>query len=164
MRDKPDFLESLIRLLREHAIRFCVIGGHAVNAYVEPVVTLDLDLVIAVDQLDQAEAWLASHFQVKRFPHRINVSLPGSDLRVQIQTDPRYAGFVERASEREILGMVLPVASLEDTLQGKIWAAQDVRRRASQRQKDLADIARLLEAYPELHERVPEDIRKQLLL
>ncbi len=60
--------------------------------------------------------------------------------------------------------MVLPVASLEDTLQGKIWAVQDVSRRPSKRQKDLADIARLLEAYPELRERVPEDILKQLLV
>lgn len=162
--DKANFLENFIGLLRAHGIRFCVIGGHAVNAYVEPVVTLDLDIVVAVDQIEQVEALLASHFQVKRFAHSINVSVPGSDLRVQIQTGPRYAGFVERASERQVLGMVLPVASLEDTLQGKIWAVQDVSRRPSKRQKDLADIARLLEAYPELRERVPEDILKQLLV
>ena len=162
--DKANFLENFIGLLRAHGIRFCVIVGHAVNAYVEPVVTLDLDIVVAVDQIEQVEALLASHFQVKRFAHSINVSVPGSDLRVQIQTGPRYAGFVERASEREVLGIVLPVASLEDTLQGKIWAVQDVSRRPSKRQKDLADIARLLEAYPELRERVPEDILKQLLV
>ncbi len=112
VRDKADFLENFVGLLRAHGIRFCVIGGHAVNAYVEPVVTLDLEIVVAVDQIEQVEALLASHFQVKRFAHSINVSLPGSDLQVQIQTDPRYAGFIERASEREVLGMVLPVASL----------------------------------------------------
>ncbi len=162
--DQSDFLESLIGLLKEHGIRFCVIGDHAVNAYVEPVVTLDLDIVVAVDQLDRVEALLASRFQVKRFAHSINVSAPGSDLRVQIQIDPRYAPFVERATEREVLGMILPVASLEDALQGKIWAVQDVSRRASKRQKDLADIARLLEAYPELRDRVPEEIRRQLLI
>ena len=40
--DKSNLLERLIALLDEHRIRYCVIGGQAVNAYVEPVVTLDL--------------------------------------------------------------------------------------------------------------------------
>src|SRR5918994_4440590 len=52
---------------------------------------------------------------------------------------------------RDVLGVQLPVASVEDVLQGKIWAVLDPGRRPSKRQKDLADIARLLEAYPQLH-------------
>ena len=74
--DRANLLESLIALLKEHGIRYCVIGGQAVNAYVEPVVTLDLDLVIAFDQLETVEAMLSRHFRVERFPHTINVSLP----------------------------------------------------------------------------------------
>ena len=66
--DHSDLLENLISLLNEEGIRFCVIGGQAVNAYVEPLVSLDLDLVVAVDQLEQVEALLASHFDLKRFP------------------------------------------------------------------------------------------------
>src|SRR3990170_893748 len=92
--DQSNLLESLIALLTEHGIRFCVIGGQAVNAYVEPLVSLDLDLVVAVDQLEQVEALLGSRFVVKQFPHSLNVALPGSDLRVQIQTDKRYGAFV----------------------------------------------------------------------
>jgi len=57
----------------------------------------------------------------------------------------------------------LPVASLEDVLQGKLWAAADPSRRASTRQKDLADIARLIEAYPHLRNRVPADILSRLI-
>jgi hypothetical protein len=48
-------------------------------------------------------------------------------------------------------------------LRGKIWAAQDLSRRPSKRQKDLADIARLLEAYPELRDQVPKEILERLL-
>jgi len=33
--------------------------------------------------------------------------------------------------------------AIEDVLQGKLWAVQDTQRRASKRQKDLADIAEL---------------------
>lgn len=51
--DHSNLLENLIELFKEHGIRFCVIGGQAVNAYAEPLVSLDLDLVVAVDQIEE---------------------------------------------------------------------------------------------------------------
>jgi hypothetical protein len=161
--DRTEFLDRLLTLLIAHDIRFCVVGGQAVNAYVEPVVSLDLDLAIAVAQIEQTESLLRQTFMVERFPHSVNVSDAGSDLRVQLQSDPRYGEFVERASVREVLGLRLPVAQLEDVLRGKVWAAMDSARRASKRQKDLADIARLLEAYPYLRAHVPEELLAKLL-
>lgn len=47
--DESNFLEAVIALLAENQIRYCVIGGQGVNAYVEPLVSLDLDLVVAVE-------------------------------------------------------------------------------------------------------------------
>jgi hypothetical protein len=161
--DQSNLLENLISLLKEKGIRYCVIGGQAVNAYVEPLVSLDLDLAVAVDQMEEVAALLESHFDVRRFPHSLNIGMPGSDLRVQIQTDERYSSFVERASMQTVLGMTLPVASAEDVLQGKIWAVMDPERRGSKRQKDLADIARILEKYPNLRTQVPHEIRARLL-
>ncbi|MCX6048930.1 MAG: hypothetical protein NT075_27835 [Chloroflexi bacterium] len=117
--DHSNLLEQLITLLAEHQIRFCTIGGQAVNAYVDPVVSLDLDLVIAIEQIEEAEELLKTKFDLKRFPHSLNISLKNSDLRVQIQTDPRYFAFVERAAIQEVLGLPLPVASVEDVLRGK---------------------------------------------
>jgi hypothetical protein len=156
--DKSGFLERLISTLQGDGIRFCVVGGQAVNAYAEPVVSLDLDLVISVDQFERAESLLSGAFRAEHHPHSLNLSEAGSDLRVQIQTDPRYAEFVSRAVSREVLGIRLPVASIEDVLQGKIWAATDPTRRPSKRLKDLADIARLLEGTPHLRPRVPSDV------
>jgi len=150
--DKSNFLESLIGLLAEHQIRYCVIGGQGVNAYAEPLVSLDLDLVVAVDQMEE----------VKRLFGALNVSVPGSQLRVQIQTDPRYFDFPSRSTEQEVLGLHLPVASIEDVLTGKIWAAQDPERRASKRRKDLLDIERLIEAHPRLRSQVPQDLLSRL--
>ena len=161
--DQTDFLSRLIELLTEQGIRYCVLGGQGVNAYAEPVVSLDLDIVIAVDQLPKAEHLLGQEFSIERFPHSLKVSAAGSDLRVQIQTDPRYEAFLSRATVRDILGIRLPVASLEDVLQGKIWAVLDPARRSSKRQKDLADIARLLEAYPHLRQRVPAEVLSRLV-
>lgn len=168
--DQSNLLENLISLLSEQGIRYCVIDGQAVNAYVEPLVSIDLDLAVAVDQLEAVEALLEHHFDLRRFPHSLNVGMTGSDLRVQIQTDERYSSFVEGASPRIVLGMTLPVATVEDVLQGKIWAVLDperspsrMLREGSKRQKDLADIARILETYPELRTRVPQEIRARLL-
>ncbi|HLG95864.1 MAG TPA: nucleotidyl transferase AbiEii/AbiGii toxin family protein [Bryobacteraceae bacterium] len=160
--DKSDLLETVLGLLHDGAIRFCVIGGQAVNAYVEPLVSLDLDLAVAVEQVGNVRNLLGETFNIEQFPHSLNVSAPGSKLRVQIQTDARYSDFVNRASVREVLGLALPVARLEDVLQGKIWAASDPERRATKRRKDLLDIARILEANPQLTSQVPADILQEI--
>jgi hypothetical protein len=162
--DQSGLLEQIVSILEDNEILYCVIGGQGVNAYVDPLVSLDLDLVIATDQLEQVKAILeASGFELKPFAHSLNVTLPNSSLRLQIQTDPRYASFPRRAIYRQVLGLTLPVAAVPDILKGKVWAFQDPTRRASKRQKDLADIARLLERYPELRAEVPEDVLARLV-
>ncbi|MGH9364086.1 MAG: hypothetical protein ACRD1B_02315 [Thermoanaerobaculia bacterium] len=161
--DESDLLGRFLDVLERARIRYCVIGGQGVNAYAEPVVSLDLDVAVAVDQLPGMEALLSKAFRVERFAHSLNVSLSGSDLRIQIQTDPRYADFVAGAAPRDVLGVTLPVAAIEDVLRGKVWAAQDPSRRASKRQKDLADIARLLETRPDLRDRVPSEVLARLV-
>jgi hypothetical protein len=160
--DRSDFLDRVLALLEENAIRYCVIGGQAVNAYADPVVSLDLDIVIAVDQLTRAEQLFAEQFRTERFPHSVNVSDAGSNLRLQLQTDPRYFDFVNRATQKEVLGLDLPVADIADVLQGKVWAASDPGRRPSKRLKDLSDIARILETRPDLTVNVPKQIQEKL--
>ena len=51
--DYSNLLENLIELLKKNDVQFCVIDGQAVNAYVEPLVSLDLDIVVAVDQIEK---------------------------------------------------------------------------------------------------------------
>ena len=158
--DRTDFLDTFLFVLTDNGVRYCVID---VNAYAEPLVSLDLDVAVATDDLDRIEQLLSEHFRVEQFPHSINASAEGSQLRVQVQTDPRYAAFVPRATPREVLGVTLQVAAVEDVLQGKLWAFLDEQRRGTKRQKDLADIGRLIEAYPQLRARVPREVLDRLV-
>jgi hypothetical protein len=54
------------------------------------------------------------------------------------------------------------VASLDDVLRGKVWAYADQTRRRSKRQKDLADILRIIEVYPQLKTKLPPSLQKEL--
>jgi hypothetical protein len=79
-----------------------------------------------------------------------------------VQTDPRYQVFIAGAEVRDILGYKMKVTSLEDVLQGKVWAYTDETRRRSKRQKDLADILRIIETFPELETNLPQSLKEQL--
>lgn len=156
---QEDVLQELLDLLNEMKIDYCVIGGLAVNAYVEPVVSLDLDLVVFAEAIDTLLKAAEKIFNIERFSHSVNLSSRKSDLRIQLQTDPRYQTFIFRASIKEVMGYKMKVATLEDVLQGKIWAYSDEQRRKSKRQKDLADIFRLVETYSHLKDSLPESLK-----
>ena len=161
--DEVRALDQIVQLLGELDIEYCVIDGQGVNAYVEPLVSLDLDVVVAARDVARLLAALPSAWRVEQFPNSVNLSVAGSDLRVQLQIDPRYQAFTSRAAVRDVLGTAMRVAAIEDVLAGKVWAAADKERRASKRQKDLADIARLIEVNPALRSRVPQAILNQLV-
>lgn len=142
---------------------YCLIGGLAVNCYVEPVYTLDADIVIIAASLPDLTAHLEQQgFKTEAHAHSVNLLPPGSELRVQFTTDERYQAFLARSVEAEVLGIRARVACLEDVTQGKLWAYGDPRRRLSKRKKDELDLIRLAEKYPELKLLYPGDLQAQL--
>jgi len=160
---ETDLIAILLDILEEAGAAYCVVGGLAVSAYVEPVVSLDLDLVVALSRLEEVcAAAEARGLKAQRFEHSVNLASARSDLRIQLQTDERYQPFLGRAMEREVLGYRLRVADVADVLEGKVWAFLDETRRKSKRQKDLADILRLVEACPALLRGLPQAVREQL--
>ena len=154
-----DVIKQFLALLDSAEAEYCVIGGLAVNAYVEPVVSLDLDVVIASDRIDSILKAAKNVFETQEFPNSLNLKSTGSDLRIQIQKDPRYQPFLKRAEPKTVMGYAMRVACMEDVLQGKIWAHSDETRRKSKAQKDLADIYRLVEKYPHLKNNLPDSIK-----
>lgn len=127
------------------------------------MVSLDLGIVIVTNKIQAlCEAANSNGIKIEWFEHSINLSVPGSDLRIQIKTDPRYQEFIPRAVQRNVLGYTMAVAALSDVLRGKVWAYRDKQRRKSKRQKYLADILRVVEMHPELKDQLPPEIESQV--
>ena len=142
---------------------WCLIGGLAVNCYVEPVYTVDIDLVVVAANLSKIQAELKSAgLNLQRFAHLLNAQRAGSKLNAQFTTDERYQDFLSDTSERDVLGMLVPVATLENIIRGKVWAWQDAERRLSKRKKDELDLIRIAESRPDLGHLIPAEIANQL--
>ena len=154
--------DALVRILNKNK-PWCLISGLAVNCYVEPVYTIDADIVIVADRLRQiCDEMEGAGFEIQEFEHSINAKRGTSQLRVQFTTDARYQEFLTNTEKREVLGQQVPVATLENIVLGKVWAWKDQSRRASKRKKDELDLLRIAEAYPKLHDKIPAEIVEQL--
>jgi hypothetical protein len=135
----------------------------AVNHWAnEPMVTADVDVVIAAERVEEAVKVLrAAGFSARKFKWSVNLK-GRSRVSVQISTGEDYRDFPARSVPADIHGILMRVASLPDTLRGKVLAWQDTERRASKRQKDLLDILRLVEAHPKLLKSLPADLAKKI--
>ena len=120
---------------------------------------------VALQQLGRLEEAVAAlteaGFVAKRFDWSINLK-GRSKVSVQISTEDYYWDFPTRSVPADIHGILMRVASREDTLGGKLQAYADTQCRPSKRQKDLLDIARLVEAHPDLQARVPAVVLERL--
>jgi hypothetical protein len=126
------------------------------------MVTEDLDFVVAADSIDRTEKVLKdAGFRSERFEWSINFTWR-SKVSLRLTTEDFYRDFAERGVAADVHGILLRVATLEDTLAGKIRAWSDKTRRQSKRIKDLGDIARLVETHPELWPRLTDELKKQI--
>jgi hypothetical protein len=153
----------LVSILERLEIPWCMIGGLAVNHWAEePMATADVDLVVAVDEVGCCvDALVEAGFAAERFPWSVNLK-GQSKVSIQISTEEFYREFPSRSVAADVHGILMRVASREDTLRGKIKAWSETSRLGSKRQKDLTDILRMVEAYPPLRERLPAEILERL--
>jgi len=116
----------------------------AVNCYVEPVYTLDADLVLTADNLLALREHLeAQGFATEMHEHSLNAKPAESGLRIQFTKDERYQDFPMRAITADVLGNAVRVACLEDVTRGELWA-----------------YVRLAERYPELKSLYSSELRE----
>ena len=64
-------LKKVLSLLKRTHTDYCIIGGLAVNAYAEPVVSLDLDIVVVAKFLEPFLREASEEFTISTFAHSI---------------------------------------------------------------------------------------------
>jgi len=156
-----DDVMRLVDCLERADILWCAIGGIAVNHWAdEPMVTQDVDLVVATESIESAVRHLEkAGFKSERFAWSINFR-GHSKISIQLSTEEFYRDFPSRSVPADIHGILMRVASLEDTLLGKIKAWRYTERRQSKKIKDLGDIARLVKSHPSLWDKLDDELRQ----
>ncbi|MBM3333598.1 nucleotidyl transferase AbiEii/AbiGii toxin family protein [Candidatus Sumerlaeota bacterium] len=158
-----DDVMRLVDCLEKADIAWCVIGGLAVNHWAkQPMVTQDVDFVVASDAIERTVSLLEqAGFRAERFEWSINFT-GRSAVTMQLSTEEFYRDFPSRSVPADVHGILMRVASLDDTLRGKMKAWSEPQRRQSKRIKDLADIARLVETHPRLWDSLTDDLKQQV--
>jgi hypothetical protein len=158
-----DDVMRLVDCLERADVAWCAIGGVAVNHWAgHAIVTQDVDFVVAPDCVERAVSAIeAAGFRSERFEWSVNFQ-GRSDVSLQLSTEDFYRDFASRSVAADVHGILLRVASLADTLAGKMKAWSEPQRRQSKRIKDLADIARLVEAHPELWDSLTDALKRQV--
>jgi hypothetical protein len=158
-----DDVMRLVHCLERADIPWCAIGGVAVNHWAdEPMVTQDVDFVVAAESVEKTVTLLeAEGFTASRFEWSVNFK-GSSKVSLQLSTEDFYQEFASRSVPADVHGILLRVASLRDTLAGKIKAWNATERRQSKRIKDLGDISRLVESHSELWVELPPDLQAQI--
>ena len=156
-----DDVMRLVDCLERADLAWCAIGDVAVNQWAdEPMVTQDVDFVVAAESVELVVKMLEEvGFKSKHFPWSINFR-GHSKVSIQLSTENFYKDFPSRSVPADIHGILMRVASLEDTLRGKIKAWRDTEIRQSKKLKDLGDIARLVESHPQLWELLDPDLKE----
>jgi hypothetical protein len=156
-------VSRLVAALEEREISWCMIRGLAVNHWAEePMATADVDIVIIADKIEEAAGAMKElGFSEKRFQWSINFK-GESNVSIQISTEEMYLDFPKHSVPANVHGILMRVASLEDTLAGKLAAYEEPQRRPTKKLKDILDIGRLVEAHPELLAKLPIDILAKL--
>jgi hypothetical protein len=153
----------LVDCLERADVAWCIIDGLAVNHWAQhPMVTQDVDFVVAVEAVERTVSLLEeAGFRLERLEWSVNFK-GHSAVTIQLSTEAFYRDFPSRAVPADVHGILMRVASLEDTLRGKIKTWSDPERRQSKRIKDLADIARMVESHPALWDLLTDDLKRQL--
>jgi predicted nucleotidyltransferase len=147
----PDF-RDLLKSLNSAGVRYLVIGGYAVIYYGYHRTTDDIDLWIAIDpentkRVSQAlkdfGGFADATVKPSMFQTRGKVFIFGKEpSRVDILTSPSAVDFEESYARRHVAdfdGIKVPLISFEDLKKNK---------RASGRNKDLADVDNLPPEWP----------------
>jgi len=79
--NKEDILQIFLDILKKTKTAYCIVGGLAVNAYAEPIVSLDIDVVMENENIDTVSKEMQKKgLKVERLEHSVNLTSSKSGL------------------------------------------------------------------------------------
>ena len=138
-------IHTIAKALDNAGVSILLIGGFAVNHYGYTRATLDVDFMLAVDDLESVKKALPEA-GFTNFSFLENVAFfqqPDNPVRVDfIQTDrATMTAILERANQTHLYGTSVRVPALNDLLAMKLFAAASGTRERTE--KDVQDITHL---------------------
>jgi hypothetical protein len=133
-RPMESFVETLKRvaaILRDEGIPFALGGGLAAWARGGPETDHDVDFFVKPEDAERAQAALAEHagMRAERPPEDWLLKVWDDDVLVDLvfcpSGGPVTDAWIERADEREVMAMRLPILSLEDVMTTKLLALKE---------------------------------------
>lgn len=146
-REGPDLEEiyrRVIDVFTRVGARWSVVGAHAVNLYVEPRATVDIDFVVDARKMKPLLRALEEEFGALDTTE-IGAALRVTNLSIDLirgDNHPLFRAALDEAQERE--GVQVPPVELLLVL--KFLAATSPWRDVADRKQDLADLIRLYRA------------------
>jgi hypothetical protein len=156
-KEKP--LRLIAEIMERERVPYALIGGVAVQVHTaEPRSTLDVGLAVPRYADVPRAALLGAGFEhTGRHDHSDNWRAPGPGplkLRTAIQFSAEDLGIADAVAHADILdlegGLRLRIATVADLIALKLVAAEELKRRPSKREHDVADVLALLEEHPEI--------------
>jgi hypothetical protein len=125
--DLVEAMKHAAAALRDEEIRFALAGGLACWARGGPATDHDVDFLVKPDDAERAlEALARAGLRIERPPEDWLLKAYHGETAVDIifrpSTGPVTDELLDRAEEREVMAMRLPVMSLEDVLVTKLLA------------------------------------------
>lgn len=162
-----DALALIASVFDRAGLRYAVIGGHAVNAWLEPRITIDLDVTVAADPEALARARVALEAAGYRVNDEHGAELPSGPDFVRFVRGPADPPIELQAAKTALQQAVIERASHATGLATASPEDLIVLKLIAHRPKDLGDLAGLLSLpaldWPYIERRVDEwEVRDRL--
>lgn len=158
-------VSKLVTVLEQDCADWCMIEDFAVNYWAsEPLITQKVDFVVTSSQAKLMHHALTTAGFSQTISPTDSHFLGNSLVNFRCQKNKSFMGYPARAVIGEVFEITMKVANLQDTLEAKVLSFREAQKRSlkTQKFKDLTDIARLLEAHPQILKLIPAEIYDKL--
>lgn len=116
--------------LRDAGVPYALTGGLAAWARGGPDTSHDIDFVVKPEDAERAQtALVEAGMRPERPPEGWLLKVYDGDILVDLISEPNGGpvddGWLERADEREVMAMAMPLASLEDIMVSKLLSISE---------------------------------------